>query len=406
MGRRIGCLEALTLFDRVLQEIHSHSYAVNHHLRMNESTVLLKVTVIVSWFWQSIHGVESHLELAPWKSAFGDLFNTIDGHVASSKDYLESLNIDTIAAASEIAMNAFTELCRQIARVTHDLPEINTACGWLITNRYVRIMTPEFAHPHCGPAEHAILCLIKFARSAIRAAVRDGQDPLSAFPCHIDLSWLLFDKASESCAALRALFRRRVILKTFGPFDHIRHETLTSSYLYIALPLSLAEGLSSGLGARIPFPLGQLNAMYSIKSAIRKLAHWYRQNCLTPEQIEEEAAFICFRPIIAMTSTDLKHPSGRGGFQRYHNCSYIGFSWCFSIDSDPSLNYGLPEWSRRTSIVFVAKGISVKKIVNIVHAASYVYHSPSEGIPPLALLDNDCFEISAKAMKAKPLDWN
>ena len=28
---------------------------------------LLKVTVIVSWSWQSIHGVESHLELAQWK---------------------------------------------------------------------------------------------------------------------------------------------------------------------------------------------------------------------------------------------------------------------------------------------------------------------------------------------------
>ena len=235
--------------------------------------------------------------------------------------------------------------------------------------------------------------------------------------CHIDLSWswLLFDKTSESYEALRALFRRRVTLKTFGPLEHVRHDTLTSSYVYLALPLSLAEGLICGLGVRIPFPLGQVNAMYSIESATRKLAHWYRQECFTPEQIEEDVAFLCFRPIIAMTSTDLKHPSGRGGFQKFHNCNYIGFSWRLTIDSDPSLNYQLPEWSRRTSVVFVANGASVKKIANIVHIASYVYHLPSEGlhrhcvfpptakqmpgIPPLALLGSDCVEISAKVIE-------
>ena len=43
-----GALDALTLFDRILQEIHSHSSEVGHQLRMNESTALLKVTVIVS----------------------------------------------------------------------------------------------------------------------------------------------------------------------------------------------------------------------------------------------------------------------------------------------------------------------------------------------------------------------
>ncbi|CAE7661569.1 unnamed protein product [Symbiodinium microadriaticum] len=339
-----GSLDALTLFDRILQEIRSHSYEVGHQLRMNESTVLLKVTVIVRWFPQCSHGVESHLELNQWKSAFCDLFNTIDGYVASSRNCLETLDIDTIAAASEIAMRAFVELCRQYPRVRFDLLEVSTAFGWLITNRYTRIMTPEFAYPHCGPAEHSLLCVIKFARSLVRMAVRDGRDPLSAFPCHIDLSRLVFDKTSESYEALRALFRRRVTLKTFGPFEHVKHDTLTSSYVYLALPLSLAEGLISGLGARIPFPLGQINAMYCIESAIRKLAHWYRQDCFSPEQIEEDVAFLCFRPIIAMTSTDLKHPSGRRGFQKYHNC-----------------------------------------------------------IPPLALFGSDCVEICAKAIESEAI---
>ena len=58
---------------------------------------------------------------------------------------------------------------------------------------------------------------------------------------HIDLSWLIFDKTSESYEALRASFRRRVALKTFGPFEHGKCE-----------PLSLVEGLISGIGAIVP----------------------------------------------------------------------------------------------------------------------------------------------------------
>ncbi|CAE7945284.1 unnamed protein product [Symbiodinium sp. KB8] len=264
---------------------------VGHQLRMNESTALLKA--------------------------------------ASSKDFLERLDTDTIAAASEIAMHAFVELCKQFTRVTFDLPEVTTAFGWLITNRYTRIMTPEFAYPQFGPAEHA-LCV-----------------------------WLNL------------------------------HD------LPFALQFEMDE---------IHCLLSHVNAMYSIESATRKLAHWYRQECFTPEQIEEDVAFLCFRPIIAMTSTDLKHPSGRGGFQKFHNCNYIGFSWRLTIDSDPSLNYQLPEWSRRTSVVFVANGASVKKIANIVHIASYVYHLPSEGIPPLALLGSDCVEISAKVIENEVME--
>ena len=61
----------------------------------------------------------------------------------------------------------------------------------------------------------------------------------------------------------------------------------------------------------------------------------------------------------------------------------------------------------------------MKKIANIVHIASYVYHLPSEGlhghcvfpltakqmpgIPPLALFGSDCVEICAKAIESEAI---
>ena len=124
---------------------------------------------------------------------------------------------------------------------------------------------------------------------------------------------------------------------------------------------------------------------------------------------------LCFRPLMSQISTELKRPSGVGGFSRFHNCSFIGMSWCLVIDSDRTADNGnvftLPDPCRQTAIVLEMLGTSLENLVGLIHNAAYAHWIPTEGwhrhcnfplqmhqiegIPSLSLLDDDLNEIAS-----------
>ncbi|CAE7454693.1 unnamed protein product [Symbiodinium sp. CCMP2456] len=192
-------------------------------------------------------------------------------------------------------------------------------------------------------------------------------------------------------------------------------DTLTDWYVCIALPSSLVESLASSQTTLIPTPLGQLNALYTVEGALRKMAHWYRQQRFSDVQHGEIVKLLCFRPRRTMITCELKQLNGYGGFRRYNNCSFIGSSWCLTIDSDyendSGCRYCLPGDCRETAIILELTGLTVEKTSGLIHNSAYANWMPTEGVhrhcsyplsamqlegvPQLSLLDDDCLEMPA-----------
>ena len=229
-------------------------------------------------------------------------------------------------------------------------------------------------------------------------------------PVRIDLSRMIFDKTAECCDALRQIFTSKVSIVVFRPFEPVLSELLADFYVCIALPASIADSLAAGQPTAMPFPLGQLNPTLCVEAALRKMSHWLRQDCFSEHHCREVVEVLCFRPLRAHITTELKRPSGVGGFAKFHNCSFIGFSWCLVIDSDQDSTFKLPTACQQTAIVLKMNRLSLTNVAGIVHNAAYVHWLPTEGwhrhcsfpltmrqidgIPALSLLNDDLKKIA------------
>ena len=142
----------------------------------------------------------------------------------------------------------------------------------------------------------------------------------------------------------------------------------------IALPASIIDGLLNGPSPSIPTPVGQLKPCYSIDSCLRKLSHWYYQDCFSPAQVKEQVRIVICKPLLEHQSRELKRTDGYGGYANFHNCAFTGFSWCGIVNSDTSPDgdhyWRLPVPCRSTAIV-LALPLTAEELASLTHGGSY-----------------------------------
>eukprot|EP00439_Symbiodinium_sp_Y106_P069179 s3370_g11.t2 len=267
--------------------------------------------------------------------------------------------------------------------------------GWLCANRFCRVLCPDGLQGACGLSSHGFLKLLDIGRSAIRSNVDAGGLPL---PVKLDLSRFIYDSGLESFHAMRQVFTTGVSIATFRPIGPVENEM----YCCIALPSSIADSLANGFPTAIPFPLGQLNICLNIESALRKMSHWHRQGCFGNLHCREDTSILVFRPVRNHVATELRRSNGRGGYANFHNCAFIGSSWCLTIDSSDDLTWTLPRPCQESTIVLRLEGLSVKAMTNIVHNASFAHWLPGESIHrhcafPLSMNQVEPGTLSAEA---------
>ena len=179
---------------------------------------------------------------------------------------------------------------------------------------------------------------------------------------------------------MRQVFTTGVSIVAFNPTDPVENEALAEMCCCIALPASSAGSLANGCPTAISFPLGQLNICLTIESALRKMSHWHRQGCFGNLHCREDTTILVFRPLRNHLATELRRPNGRGGYVNFHNCAFIGSSWCLTIDSSDDLTWTLPRPCQSTAIVLRLERLSVRAMTNIVHNASFAHWLPGESI--------------------------
>ena len=338
-----------------------------------------------------------------------DIMFVIDNYVYHGLGNIAALDTAHILEISLLLAQMFIGVCRQLTRLTHVLPTIESVpLGWLCANRYCRVLCPDGLQGACGLSAHGFLRLLDIGRSAIRLNVNAGELPL---PVRLDLSSLIYDSGLE----LRQVFTTGVSIVAFNPTDPVENEALAEMYCCIALPASIADSLANGFPTAIPFPLGQLNICLNIESALRKMSRWHRQGCLGNLHCREDTTILVFRPLRNHLATELRRPNGRGGYVNFHNCAFIGSSWCLTIDSSDDLTWTLPRPCQSTAIVLRLERLSVRAMTNIVRIASFAHWLPGEsihrhcafplsmnqvdGLPELALLNDDLQEIDHQSIE-------
>eukprot|EP00439_Symbiodinium_sp_Y106_P079537 s3058_g18.t1 len=191
-----------------------------------------------------------------------------------------------------------TAVCKIQARIAGELPTIECALGWVQHNRYCRVRIPEGLIGHNGPSA---LGFLNVARNAIRGLMPEqalGAIQPSAVPgFRIDMSWLVIDRESECYLGLRSIFSSLVAITAFMPLVEPELNDIMAYHMAIALPASVIDGLMSGGATAIPTPLAQLNPCYGIDSCLRKLSHWYFQDCFSSTQCKEFVKIVIYKPL-------------------------------------------------------------------------------------------------------------
>ena len=339
----------------------------------------------------------------------------VSKHVSQTIDEgLVHLDCRVVYQIADIVQEALTFICKVQARLSGELPTIECALGWVQFNRYCRVRHPKGLSGHHGPAALSFLRLLSVARNSVKQLFPPNHPleevrPIDIPAFRIDLSWLIIDRESDCYSGLRAIFNSLVAITTFVPLFEPELDTIVPFYVAIALPASIIDGLLNGPAPSIPTPLGQLNPCYSIDSCLRKLSRWYHQDCFfscTGQGASED----CRLQTIVYTSN--KRNDGYGGYANFHNCAFIGFSWCGIANSDSSPDGGhswrLPAPCRNTAIV-LSLPLNVEELASLTHGSSYRGYHPIEaynrhcnfpialqdlqGLPPLTLHSDNGKEI-------------
>ncbi|CAE7678824.1 unnamed protein product [Symbiodinium sp. CCMP2592] len=386
----------LDQFPNIVSQVSDHIHEPNHQLRWPEWMVLTRLREAFAIFYVHLASIAATLELHQWKNALIEVTQTIDHYVTVT------LNEGIIHLD-----------CRKITGIELQL-------GWTIANKWSRTMTPDGYSVHCGYENCAFLNLIHMCNRCIaHMRATDIADGIPVFS--LNLAFLLLDKTTECYRALKSIFTRAIAVTLFRCRDHRPVDGLVERFACLALPASIIESLVSGQVTNIPTPLGQLNPQISVDASLRKLCHWYRQNRFSRSQCAELVKVLIFRPTRLMMDTRLKNPEGIGGFQKYHNCSFLSCSWCLTIDSTQNqigedYAYCLGGIVRQHCIVLELATLNVEGLASLMHNSSYEHWYPTEavhrhctfpvssmqieGVPELMLLSENCDEIPADDIAA------
>ena len=330
----------IELFSDGISEIDSHCHEPGHQLRWSSVNIKDRVIGLMGLFWTVIGSIQSDLELSQWRANMLGLATVVSKHVFQTIDEgLVHLDCRVTYQIADTVQEALTFICKVQARLSGELPTIECALGWVQFNRYCRVRCPAGLTGHHGPAALGFLRLLSVARNSIKQLflpnhpleeVRPSDIP--AF--RIDLSWLIIDRESDCYSGLKAIFNSLVAITTFIPLFEPELDNIVPFHMAIALPASLIDGLLNGPSPSIPTPLGQLNPCYSIDSCLRKLSHWYYQDCFSPAQVKEQVRIVIYKPLLKHQSRELKRTDAYGGYANFHNCAFTGFSWCGIVNSD------------------------------------------------------------------------
>ena len=119
-----------------------------------------------------------------------------------------------------------------------------------------------------------------------------------------------------------------------------------SVYWCVALPASLVQhALEHATLSHLP--LQQVNLFSTADGALRKLSHWVRQDCFSPEQLEERIHILCVRLTRDVLTPRLKSEDGYGGLRNFHNCSYVTQSYCLIAELETTFE----DWQVNSSAV-------------------------------------------------------
>ena len=154
----------------------------------------------------------------------------------------------------------------------------------------------------------------------------------------------VFGLMSPAIRWARSLMKSAVMIKRANIASAI--DLAHSVYWCVALPASLIEHALEH-ATLDHLPLHQLNLFSTIDGALRKLAHWVRQDCFTPEQLEERIHILCVRLTRYALTPKLKSEDGYGGLRNFHNCSYVTQSYCLIAELDTTLE----DWQVNSSAV-------------------------------------------------------
>ncbi|CAE7243563.1 unnamed protein product [Symbiodinium sp. CCMP2592] len=320
---------------------------------------------------------------------------------------------------ADLIQSGLTTYCQQVSRFSGKVVPSELQLGWLVNNRWARVMVPDGYSSHCGFANVIILTLIHVCNSCVARMTIGSDDEIPTFT--LDLSFLILDRVMECHWALKQIFATSVAITLYRARQYKQVDELVDWFVCLALPSSSVEQLASGQTATIPTPLGQLNPQFTIEASLRKLAHWYRQSRFSRGQIDELVKILVFRRTREMADTRLKTETGIGGFKKFHNCSFLGCSWCMTIDSSYATGgeykYCLPAVCRQHCVILELTSLTVEKACALIHNSSYSNWMPTEalhrhcsfplssmqieGIPELSLLTENCEEVPADDIAAE-----
>ncbi|CAE7764697.1 unnamed protein product [Symbiodinium sp. CCMP2592] len=386
-------------FLNIVSQVSDHIHEPNHQLRWPEWMVLTRLREAFAIFYVHLASIAATLELYQWKNALIEVTQTIDHYVTVTlNEGIIHLDCPVILEIAEMIHDALSAYCQQMSRFTGKITGIELQLGWTIANKWSRAMTPDGYSAHCGYANCAFLNLIHMCNRCI---------------AHM--------RATDIADGIPSIFARAVAVTLFRCRDHRPVDGLVEWFACLALPASIIESLVSGQVTNIPTPLGQLNPQFSVDASLRKLCHWYRQNRFSRSQCAELVKVLIFRPTRLMMDTRLKNPEGIGGFQKYHNCSFLSCSWCLTIDSTQNqiggdYTYCLDGIVRQHCIVLELATLNVEGLASLMHNSSYEHWYPTEavhrhctfpvscmqieGVPELMLLSENCDEIPADDIAA------
>ena len=403
----------LDRFTSVLSAIGNHAHPPLHCSRWTEKEILVRLKGAFAIFYSHIAVIASTLELHQWRAALIELMQQIDHYCDITLQVgIQHLDCITMLEIADRTQAAFTAYCQQAAKWHSKIIQCDMQMGWLVHNRFVRVLTPDGYSAHCGFANLAFLALVSIANRCIdqMTDIADGVIPTFSF----DMGFIVLDKTFSNYEALRSILSKLTQVSLFRARTYAAVDGIVDWYVALALPGSVIDQLIAGQLTTIPTTLGQLNPQFTIEASLRKLAHWHRQSRFSLDQLSEVVKVLLFRPTKDMMSTALKCDTGIGGFRHYHNCSFIGHSWCMTIDSqkiEGTYKYQLPDLCRNHCIVLELPTLTVNKACALMHNHAYANWAPTEalhrhccfplssmqieGVRSLSLLTDDCEEIPA-----------
>ena len=187
----------------------------------------------------------------------------------------------------------------------------------------------------CGPfpANYDFHCSSSLRLLAlIRVCSLEGAGQIADY--HELAANTVFGLMSPAIRWARSLMTSAVMIKRANIASAI--DLAHSVYWCVALPASLVQRALEHATLN-HLPLQQLNWFSTIDGALRKLAHWVRQDSFSPEQLEERISILCVRFTRDVLTPALKSEDGYGGLRNFRNCSYVTQSYCLIAELETAL---------------------------------------------------------------------